>query len=62
MGLASYHEVSRAETDDHSIKFLLDPYKQRSSKSSEQKSDLNYQSRESVPSINSRFELVTDPP
>lgn len=42
MRLANYQDISRAEIDDQSIEFLLYLYKQRSSKSAEQKSDLNY--------------------
>lgn len=42
MWLANYQDISRAEIDDQSIEFLLYLYKQRSSKSAEQKSDLNY--------------------
>lgn len=54
-------DTSRVEIHDQSIEFLLYLYKQRSSKSTEQKSDLNHQNTESVPSINSGFELVTNP-
>lgn len=41
--------VSRSEIDRKPTKFLLDLYKQKCSRSSEQKSNLNYKIRESHP-------------